>query len=364
MPRVTVVIPSYNHGRFLPRRFETILGQTYRDYEILFLDDGSTDDSLAVLERYKGLPNLRAFINPTNGGSVFKQWNRGVRAARGEYVWLAESDDASDPRFLQTLVELLDAHPRVGLAYCNSRYIDELDRPGEALSRFVEELHPSRWRANFINDGIDECRRYLCLMNTVPNASAVVFRKRLYEEIGGADETKRLCGDWVTWIKLLLVGDVAYVAETLNHYRVPHEKSVRRHTMSNAIYLQEYLAILKLIEEKAPPPPEVRRLIVDCLARQWRDQAYYGQGPSHPLNYWESLRRAEALNTDYLLAILSSALECTINSHRALAALTWELEQAKAKRFWSRVRRLLFPQNSWRHRLARGVVRLFQGKAA
>src|SRR6516225_1429789 len=139
MPRVTVVIPSYNHGRFLPRRFETILGQTYRDYEILFLDDGSTDDSLAVLERYKGLPNLRAFINRTNGGSVFKQWNRGVRAARGEYVWLAESDDASDPRFLQTLVELLDAHPRVGLAYCNSRYIDELDRPGEALSRFVEE---------------------------------------------------------------------------------------------------------------------------------------------------------------------------------------------------------------------------------
>src|SRR5262249_51524204 len=94
MPKVSVIIPSYNHGRFLARRFDSVLAQTYRDFEILFLDDASTDDSLQVFAKYSGHPLIRAFNNDRNSGSTFKQWNRGVRDAHGEYIWLAESDDA------------------------------------------------------------------------------------------------------------------------------------------------------------------------------------------------------------------------------------------------------------------------------
>src|SRR5207244_11579699 len=114
MPKVTVVIPSYNHGRFLAARLDSVLNQTYRDFEVLFLDDASTDDSLDVFARYRDRAQVRSTVNKVNGGSVFRQWNRGVRAARGAYVWLAESDDVAEPTFLETLVPLLDDRPNVG----------------------------------------------------------------------------------------------------------------------------------------------------------------------------------------------------------------------------------------------------------
>src|SRR5438874_12277656 len=85
MPKVTVVIPSYNHGRFLAARLDSVLNQTYHDFEVLFLDDASTDDSPEVFARYRDHPRLRSVLNTVNGGSVFRQWNRGVREARGEY---------------------------------------------------------------------------------------------------------------------------------------------------------------------------------------------------------------------------------------------------------------------------------------
>src|SRR3954454_23268459 len=115
MPKVTVIIPSYNHARYLPRRLDSVLGQTFGDFEVLFLDDASSDGSRAVFEAHAASsdPRVRALFNESNSGSTFKQWNRGLREARGEYVWIAESDDYADQSLLAELVECLDAHPNV-----------------------------------------------------------------------------------------------------------------------------------------------------------------------------------------------------------------------------------------------------------
>ena len=93
--------------RFLRRRIESVLCQTYQDFELILLDDCSSDESRSLLSEYAGDPRVRIEFNEVNSGSPFKQWNKGVRLARGEYVWIAESDDYADERPPEKLVAQL-----------------------------------------------------------------------------------------------------------------------------------------------------------------------------------------------------------------------------------------------------------------
>jgi hypothetical protein len=280
MCKVSVIIPSYNHGRFLDERFRSILSQTYDDYEILFLDDCSTDNSLQVFEKYRGHPKVRSFINTTNSGSTFKQWNKGVRSARGEYIWFAESDDAAEPEFLETLASILDRRPKVGLAYTNSIYIDEGGKTGTTLDLNYLDLHPTRWKHDYINRGTDECLNYLIFKNSVPNASAVLFRKALYEKTGYADERMKRGGDWWVWVNLLLVSDVAYVAAPLNRFRKEHAQCTR--VMQNHhVAFEEMLQIIGLIASRLGFPPGGEDAICrSCIgAYKWLAGMTGGDGP-------------------------------------------------------------------------------------
>ena len=93
MPKVSVVVPNYNHGRFLDRRLGSILNQTFQDFERIFLDDASTDNSKEVFGHYNDDPRIRSSFNSANGGSTFVQRNRGIEMARSEYIWTTEADD-------------------------------------------------------------------------------------------------------------------------------------------------------------------------------------------------------------------------------------------------------------------------------
>jgi glycosyltransferase involved in cell wall biosynthesis len=266
MCKVSVIIPSYNHGRFLDERFRSILSQTYDDYEILFLDDHSTDNSLQVFAKYKDHPKVRSFINTRNSGSTFKQWNKGVRAARGKYVWFAESDDAAEPELLETLVALLDRHPNVGLAYSNSVYVDEDGNREATLDLDYADLHPTRWKSDFLNSGADECVNYLVLRNSIPNASAVVFRRALYERAGYADERMKRAGDWWVWVNILLGSDVAYDSRPLNRFRKPHVQCTRRPPRDHHVSLEEMFQVVARITSRLGfPPSGEERVRRNCL---------------------------------------------------------------------------------------------------
>ena len=103
---VSVIVPNYNHARYLRKRIDSILWQAYQDFELLLLDDCSTDSSREILTTYANNPKVRLEYNAQNSGSVFKQWNKGVRLTGGRYIWIAESDDFSDPEFLARLVPI------------------------------------------------------------------------------------------------------------------------------------------------------------------------------------------------------------------------------------------------------------------
>ena len=117
MPKVTVITPNYNHARYLPRRLDSILNQTYQDFELIILDNASTDNSREVIESYAGDPGVKTIFNERNNGSTFKQWDLGLSHAHGDYIWFAESDDYAEPTILETLVDRLDRHPNVGLGH-------------------------------------------------------------------------------------------------------------------------------------------------------------------------------------------------------------------------------------------------------
>jgi glycosyltransferase involved in cell wall biosynthesis len=271
MPKVSVIVPNYNHARYLRKRLESVLAQTFQDFELILLDDCSSDNSREVLNSYANLPNVRIEFNERNSGSTFKQWNKGVRMARGEYVWIAESDDFAEPRFLERLTQVLDEDPEVTFAFCRSwRVTEENVRFGHA-DFYFQQLEADRWGKDFIADGWEECRRSFVICAPVPNASAVLLRKAVYEKIGGAGDRLHLCSDYQLWVRMALQGKVAYVGEELNSYR-SHENNVRTQTDRGALSLSEYFYAMRWVIGQVAP--------AETLAGRPRLEDLYEQFPA------------------------------------------------------------------------------------
>jgi glycosyltransferase involved in cell wall biosynthesis len=267
MPSVSVVVPNYNHAGYLRQRIESVLGQTYQDFELILLDDASTDGSQAILQEYAADSRVRIELNEKNSGSPFKQWNKGVGLARGKYVWIAESDDYAERQFLERLIPALDADPSTMISYCRSRRV-EGDRMEGFADPLLDAADLSRWSADFQSDGEEECRRYWVLANLVRNASSAVFRKAVYEQIGGADESLRLCGDWKLWASMALYGRVCYASDPLNYYRF-HPGSAWGKSADAALEIAEVLHVVRYLMDKVHPSEAVREKACRRLARGW-----------------------------------------------------------------------------------------------
>jgi glycosyltransferase involved in cell wall biosynthesis len=274
MPKVSAIVPNYNHARFLEQRIRSILEQTYQDFELIYLDDASTDNSNEVFAKFANHPKVRSIFNTTNSGSPFKQWNKGVRLAQGEYIWIAESDDYAEPHFLETLVAVLDQNPKTGLVYCQSCLVDEDSKIlSHTYEAWTNDISTHRWSKNFINSGTSECKDFLVCKNTIPNASAVLFRKNLYTEFGGADETFVVAGDWLAWTKILLASDVNFIAEPLNYFRC-HPTSTSRNSMRLGSVIREALRIISLIRSRVGISTEAETKSFQVITSWWSDSLW------------------------------------------------------------------------------------------
>ena len=323
MPKVSVVIPNYNHARFLRKRIDSVLQQTFQDFELILLDDCSTDDSRSILSSYAGNPRVKIEFNDANSGNPFKQWNKGVRLARGKYVWIAESDDYADPRFLERLVAVVDADPQVAFAYCRSWRVSANDQLDGFADDYLARLDPRRWTTDYCADGIEECRNYLVRTNPVPNASAVVFRRDLYERVGGADETLRLCGDWKLWAAMALTGKVAYLAEPLNFFRF-HDATVRKKSEHMSTDVVEYLTIFRWVLDRVTPPQVVLNDLYDVASTMWVPIIMSAHVPIHRKR--AILRGARAIDPHPIRSAIRPALATVrrkfLRHWRALAPKT------------------------------------------
>jgi glycosyltransferase involved in cell wall biosynthesis len=262
--RVSVVVPNYNYARYLPARLSSIEGQHRHPYEIILLDDASTDDSLAVIDTLR--PSIKTPINLVrngeNSGSVFRQWLRGVEACSGDLVWIAEADDLADPAFLQTVCKAFD-DPAVVMSFCQSK---QMDAHGRVLCDhyldYVSDIGATQWTKPYVASGQEEVRLRLAVKNTIPNVSAVVFRKSallacLREAIDDI-AAYRNAGDWVAYVKLLRTGKIAFDPRSLNLHR-RHEQSVTLAAF-NEQQLREILKVQQWVAKEFDVPRGVAKI--------------------------------------------------------------------------------------------------------
>ncbi len=219
-PFVSVIIPNYNHGMFLKRRLESVFDQSYTNFEVIILDDCSTDNSVEIIESFAGADKLsKVVLNEVNSGSPFKQWKKGLELSKGDIIWIAESDDAADRQFLEKLISHFDKDENIGIVYCDSF----IETDGKLSSKKFKDIknkifNTNRWSEDYYNKGLDEVTEYLLKFCTINNASAVLFRKALLEEANPFDLNLKYIGDWYAYLKLCASFNVYYCSEALNYY--------------------------------------------------------------------------------------------------------------------------------------------------
>ncbi len=240
LPKVSVIIPNYNHAQFLPRRIESVINQTFRDIEIIILDDRSTDNSREIIESYAvGDSRISTHFNTTNTGSPFRQWRKGIELAKGEFIWIAESDDYAEFSLLEKLLCTIEKDTNRGVAYCQSHFVDSSDKIIGNHIRNLAALDSTLWQSDFCIEGAEAIGRFMVIINIIPNASAAIFRKSLVSNFDWEKQFQfKLAGDRYFWVTLLSQSKLCFVSESMNYFRVSINTQRDRY-MYSPIYLKE-----------------------------------------------------------------------------------------------------------------------------
>lgn len=235
-PLVSVIIPNYCHSRYLSQRIESVLNQTYKNFEVIILDDLSLDKgaSRAVIEKYRHNSHVSHIVyNEINSGSTFKQWHKGIELAKGEYIWIAESDDYCDSIFLDLCVSHIMSATKVSFVHVNSYFVDS-----DGM-----KLH-QRDMGHLIKEGVYDGRefiiKYMTRSNYVMNASAVVFNKNFAKCVDPKYMEYKAAGDHLFWIEMAEKGRVVHIGKCLNYFRQHKQKVSPTKWRMGITFYEEY----------------------------------------------------------------------------------------------------------------------------
>jgi glycosyltransferase involved in cell wall biosynthesis len=267
---VSLVIATFNHGRLLPEALDSAIGQTLEGVEIVVVDDGSTDDTPAVLARYGD--RIRV-VHQSNRGLAAAR-NTGLAAARGAYVSFLDADDVLMPTKLAEQIAVLEQAPAVGWTYCDvlieatatGTAMRASERFGYAGRRLEGWLFPELIHGNFIP------------------AIAPLVRRTALDAAGGFDERLAALEDWDLWLRLSLIAEARYSPAVLVRYRVhPGGMSEDRSRMD-----ENRFRVLDALCRTRPSAveglgPVGRRIIADT--HNWLGKEAYARGD------WAEARR-------------------------------------------------------------------------
>lgn len=245
-PLVSIIVPNYNHARYIKKRMESIFSQTYDNYEVIILDDCSTDNSMEMIEQCAKNAHVSHIVrNEANSGSPFRQWEKGIGLAKGEIVWIAESDDYCATDMLARLVEAYVSHDCT-LAFARSVAVDEEGNDMYVCQRmFKKDYH---WR------GSTFIRRYLNTGNRIYNASSAIFSKEAALHANRSFMNYKESGDWLFWIEIARQGNVAVVAEPMNFFRRSATTQTSKATLSGEVDIEDMQVIGYLKAEGLASP--------------------------------------------------------------------------------------------------------------
>ena len=274
MRRVTVIIPTFNAARFLPTALDSILSQEFRDFEVIVVDDGSTDDTAEVMRTYGGSA-VRYVPLPENSGGCSKPRNVAIEQARGEFIALLDADDVWCPGHLAHAVAVFERAPHLGLVFTNCVNIDEDGQrfPGTRLDDY-DNFH--RIEKHEVGDHLfviprDVAFRAMFAEHFVGVSGAVIPRA-VFARVGGFDEDLRNSEDRDMWYRIAREYDVGYVDAVDYHYRI------RRGSMSSrgARLFQARIAVFRK-QIRDGLPVDLQRQAKRLVARNFYSLGYTDQ---------------------------------------------------------------------------------------
>ncbi|WP_179131515.1 glycosyltransferase family 2 protein [Candidatus Entotheonella palauensis] len=255
LPEVSVCIPTYNAAQYLADAIDSVLAQTFEDFELVVSDNASTDHTPELCQAYHD-PRFLYSRSPENTGQS-GNWNRCLSLARGTYVILLHADDLLMPEYLQRAVQVLDQHPEVGLVHCATQYIEPDGTP-----LYVRRIY----EADRIDEG-DVLFRRLVLEGCVVNPAGVLVRRSLYDEVGDFTMETLWGVDWHMWMRLALRTQVAYFAEPLAQYR-EHPQSGTSRVMATVQNGPDETWLFRDIFRRIPPARHDLHALKEAARRQ------------------------------------------------------------------------------------------------
>ena len=250
---VSVIIPNYNHASYLKRRLDSVLNQSYQDFEVILLDDCSTDNSAEILNSYKNHPKVsHVVLTSENSGSPFKQWARGFELAKGEFIWIAESDDWCETDLLETLVLPLENNSSLALGICQCKLVDS---SGNKLYQTkCSENEPEVSGEKFI-------KKYLFGDTIIVNSGMAVFRKSVLSKTENEYLSFKGAGDWMFWIEIAIHGKV-FISDKCLNYCYRHDATHTNKSESTGQDFSEGNRIFNYVLSRLSPTKQEIRLAI------------------------------------------------------------------------------------------------------
>lgn len=234
MPKISVILPVYNGGRYLKDAIESVLAQTLQNFELIIIDDCSTDDSAEIAQRYAVIDSRVTYERNDVNLKLPKALNKGFDTARGEYWTWTSCDNLYMPEALEEMTKALDTHADIGLVYASMQMIDEFGRSQEVI-----DAGPSG---------------HLIFRNVV--GACFLYRRVIAEKIGEYNPNLFLCEDYDYWLRIACVSKIHSIKETLYLYRrhrdnLSHQHEEKVIAKGIAVQKQYYSRFIKTRKDAA-----------------------------------------------------------------------------------------------------------------
>jgi len=260
---VSVCVPAFNGARYIGAAIRSVLAQTFDDFEVLVVDDGSTDGTREVVQAVRD-PRVRLVGHRFRLGLV-ANWNCCLDLSQGRYVTVFHQDDLMAPDNLERKVRFLEDEPAVGFVHSN---VAQIDADGRLLSECWSV--PPRPGDEGRHDGAAYFERLLTGANSVC-APSVVMRREAFDRLGGFDPRLPFTADWEMWMRIALFHDVGYLARPLVRYR--RHDAMETETFATSRQLEQAYLAKMLVLDKHPDRVSDVEALRSRIAREYRDRA-------------------------------------------------------------------------------------------
>lgn len=250
-PLISICIPNYNNAKYLNVCIQSALNQVYRNTEIIFVDDCSSDRSLDIAQKYS--KKIKIYVNSSNIGQP-KNTNKCVKLSKGKYLVILHSDDLLLPDFTAKLIPLLEQNPNAGMAVGERMITNKTNRSHKIASFY---------NMNCIIPGIKQAKVFL-MTSFLP--CQVLFRREIFDKIGGVDERHIVNLDGLLWFKCALVSDIAYIQDPVCIYRIHKDQTTAQYNRT-INHMVDYYATLREMFKLAKNIPYLKRFFYKAVKR-------------------------------------------------------------------------------------------------